>query len=347
MNHSKLLSNSLCALLLTFLLVACKQQPSPVSQALPTLIPTASVLTESNEGGDASPASSATSASTGSATDIVTSDSVSVESSPSSEAIPPTPIPAVQGTPSPISTVSPSTALADDGSWVLFLERNDEYAPVTLYAVKPDGSNLVVLAEAFDNGARLLDSTADGQWVLMASQVKGTYLLKLDGSQEQISLDSRPANNGAWSPDEQRLLLVFEDGVVVADATTGQGTALPLPLTFGAPDPNTTPQPGYVEGASWSPDGSWVVAQQVGRAAEGQLVRSLYRYTLASATLTTLFQNNASGMFSPPLVAPDGQTILTGSLTTNSGLVRWPVAGGEPTPLANRRSGRPMVPGWP
>lgn len=329
-------------LVLLLLIVACEQQPPSDSQVQPTLVSLATVPTEINNSETVDINTTATFTPTNTAATGVNV----TEGTATAQAVIPSPIPAAQGTPAPAATLPPSTTFTDDGSWIVFLERDDEYAPVTLYAVKPDGSNLVVLAETFDDGARLLDSTTDGQWVLMASQVKGTYLLKLDGRQESISLDSRPAYRGTWSPDGQRLLLVFQDGVVVADTATGQGTTLPLPLTFGAPDPNTTPQPGYVEGASWSPDGSWVVAQQVGRAAEGQLVRGLYRYTLASTALTTLFQDNAPGMFGMPLVAPDGQTILTGSLTTNSGLVRWPIAGGEPTPLVETALSLIEPPQW-
>ena len=316
-------------LVLLLLIVACEQQPPSDSQVQPTLVPLAIIPTEIGDSGSMGVNTTATfTPPTSTATGVNVT-----ESTPTVQAVIPSPVPVTQGTPAPVTTLPPSTTLVDDGSWVLFLERDDEYAPVTLYAVKPDGSNLVVLAETFDNGAHLLDSTSDGQWVLMTSQMKGTYLLKLDGSQEQISLDSRPAYNGTWSPDGQRILLVFQDGVVVADAATGQGVALPLPLTFIFSDPNASPQPGFVEGASWSPDGSWVVAQQVGLSEEGQLVRGLYRYTTATATLTTIWQNNASGMASSPLVSPDGQTVLTSSPTTNSGLISWPVDGGDPKSL--------------
>ena len=109
-------------LVLLLLIVACEQQPPSDSQVQPTLVPLAIIPTEIGDSGSMGVNTTATfTPPTSTATGVNVT-----ESTPTVQAVIPSPVPVTQGTPAPVTTLPPSTTLVDDGSWVLFLERDDE-----------------------------------------------------------------------------------------------------------------------------------------------------------------------------------------------------------------------------
>jgi WD40 repeat protein len=336
--QTKTFLNRLHVLFLVLLLVACEQQTPSNSTLQPTLMPTAAVLAE-NRGSDDEVSNLSVSP--------VTSNTVTIENTSVTPTVEPSFIPVIQQTPIPVATPLPPITFADDGSHILILEEWHDDIPPALYAMKPDGTNWVVVASELGYGTRLLDSSPDGSWALLAHGEKGTYTLKLDASQEERLLDSGFASSGAWSPDGQHVLLVIDEALMLADISSGQVTPIPLPLASNMPEVLTTdmgfyPVASHIEGISWSPDSSWFAFQQSGLTAEEQQAGGLYRYTLATGTVETLYLDEHHryrtrfyldyNLQAFPLVSPNGETILT-DLGTYHGLASVPTTGGELTPM--------------
>lgn len=287
-----------------FFLVACKQQTQPDLSAQVTLIPTAVALTETERDASA----------------VIPFDASS------------------SATPTANVVLSPGLE-SGSGDWgILFLEDSN---PAHVYAIKPDGSELVMLA-TFDYAPFLLDTSPDGLWLLLASEVQGTYALKLDSSNEQVLLSERMAAAGLWSPDGRHVLLLYGDALIMADVPSSQAIEITLPLLPEFPDSYFQPQAGYVEGASWSPDGSWFVFQHAGLTDDGQWLAGLFRYTVATGVLDELYRDThyryrarhyeTYRLRGYPVISPDGQTIFT-DLGTHHGLAVLPANGGPPTLL--------------
>lgn len=349
--QTKTFLNRLHVLFLVLLLVACEQQTPSNSTLQPTLMPTAAVLAE-NRGSDDEVSNLSVSP--------VTSNTVTIENTSVTPTVEPSFIPVIQQTPIPVATPLPPITFADDGSHILILEEWHDDIPPALYAMKPDGTNWVVVASELGYGTRLLDSSPDGSWALLAHGEKGTYTLKLDASQEERLLDSGFASSGAWSPDGQHVLLVIDEALMLADISSGQVTPIPLPLASNMPEVLTTdmgfyPVASHIEGISWSPDSSWFAFQQSGLTAEEQQAGGLYRYTLATGTVETLYLDEHHryrtrfyldyNLQAFPLVSPNGETILT-DLGTYHGLASVPTTGGELTLLSNMQLPLVEPPQW-
>lgn len=349
--QTKTFLNRLHALFLVLLLVACEQQTPSNVPLQSTLMPTAAMLVEnSSNGGEAS----------NSSVSPVTSNTVTTENASGTPTVEPSFIPVVQQTPISLATPLPPVTFADDGSHILFLEEwHDDILP-TLYAMKPDGSDWVVLSSELGYGTRLLDSSPDGSWVLLSHGEKGTYTLKLDTSQEERLLDSGFASSGAWSPDGQYVLLVIDEALLLADVSSGQVTPIPLPLASNMPEVLTTdmdffPVASHIEGMSWAPDSRWFAFQQSGLTGEEQQAAGLYRYTLATGTVETLYLDEHHrfrtrfyrdyNLQAFPLVSPNGATILT-DLGTHHGLATVPATGGDLTILSNMQLPLVEPPQW-
>lgn len=349
--QTKTFLNRLHALFLVLLLVACEQQTPSNVPLQSTLMPTAAMLVEnSSNGGEAS----------NSSVSPVTSNTVTTENASGTPTVEPSFIPVVQQTPMPVATPLPPITLVDDGSHILFLEEWHNDILPTLYAMQPDGSDWVVLASELGYGTRLLDSSPDGSSVLLSHGEKGTYTLKLNASQEERLLDSGFASSGAWSPDGQYVLLVIDEALLLADISSGQVTPIPMPLASNMPEVLTTdmdffPVASHIEGMNWAPDSSWFAFQQSGLTAEEQQAAGLYRYTLATGTVETLYLDEQHrfrtrfyrdyNLQAFPLVSPNGETILT-DLGTHHGLASVPATGGELTLLSNMQLPLVEPPRW-
>jgi hypothetical protein len=254
----------------------------------------------------------------------------------------------------PSSDVQPIT-WEDDGSHILFLEEGHDQQPPSLHVIKPDGSEWVLLDTQLEYGTRLLASSRDGLWLLLTQGEKGTFVLPTDKSQQEILLDSRPAEMGHWAPDGQHVLLVYSDDLVLANILSQEVTSISLPLESGQPAESGAPQAGYVENASWGPDSNWFVFQQSGRDATGQWITGLYQYDVATQSIDELYrddvyrhrasfyQNFALHAF--PLVSPNGETILT-DLSTHHGLASVSVNSGEHVVLSTMQLPLIESPQW-
>ena len=138
-----------------------------------------------------------------------------------------------------------------------------------------------------------------------------------------------PADFGSSRTDTLASLAFSPDGRTLAYQRGGDGTwdIWLSPVTGGAPV-RLTPLPGadvrpWRDAPAWSPDGEWV-AYMNNDAGRPVMVKT----RIGSADTVELLQGV---MFSRPVWSPDGNWIAA---QTDDGLVRVPVDGGKPQPLA-------------
>jgi Tol biopolymer transport system component/imidazolonepropionase-like amidohydrolase len=138
-----------------------------------------------------------------------------------------------------------------DGGKITFQSFKDGAWHV--YAVAPDGANLVQLTDGgFDEREPVF--SPDGAWLAFSSDRSGNYdiwVAHSDGSEPRM-LTTSPANEHTptWSPDGKRI-------AYVSDRESGAGL---YSITFeGVAERLMAPLEGAVSGPSWSTDGKFIV----------------------------------------------------------------------------------------
>ncbi|MCB0036789.1 MAG: PD40 domain-containing protein, partial [Anaerolineales bacterium] len=258
--------------------------------------------------------------------------------SPSTTAADPTP----QPTESPASINTPTTielpAVDLAQSRILYLGQAPGEETLQLLSMAADGSDVRLISPDLGREVNFLGVSPSGQSVAIETfdPTASVSILRTDDSTEPQPLLLESSTGWAeWSPNEDKIIFGDLYDLQLFDLTTGSETVIIFPLT--TLDENERPIGSY-EGAAWSPDGQWFVTQIAGTDANGQLKLGLYRYDLASDTVTTLyeesrfpFQINIQGLTddSLPTLSPDGSQLLT-DMVGQFELSLIPATGGEP-----------------
>ena len=141
-------------------------------------------------------------------------------------------------------------AWSPDGAWMIYQSEGN------LYRMRPDGSSQQQLTTSRGNDVVLGWS---GEWLVYRNaalnQQDSIWRMRVDGSgQQRLAQFSHLVRQSYWSPDNNRLLLLVNDGL--GDG----GTLYSLQIVNGlltqlSSDAAQTP-PG------WSPDGAWIQFHQ-------------------------------------------------------------------------------------
>ena len=131
-----------------------------------------------------------------------------------------------------------------DGQWILYL-RLRTGGPAEIVVVRPNGRDeRVVVPDAVTAASW----SPDGRIAFRPTGQWGIWTIRPDGT-GRAQLTSEPGDDWPrWSPDGSRLLIRYQDDLMVMDADGSNRRRLTT-RTFA----------DYYDGATWSPDGQWVL----------------------------------------------------------------------------------------
>ena len=135
-----------------------------------------------------------------------------------------------------------------DGKQLLFTSDHN------VYAAPADGAperNVVALTHPGLVGLFGLQSSSDGKWISFiangTTRAVGLYAARSNGT--DLRLIARDAESSAWSPTDDSLAFVGENGVALVDVENGRRRQL---TSDRLDDPTNEPP-------AWSPDGKWIL----------------------------------------------------------------------------------------
>ena len=135
-----------------------------------------------------------------------------------------------------------------DGKQLLFTSDHN------VYAAPADGAperNVVALTHPGLVGLFGLQSSSDGKWISFiangTTRTVGLYAARSNGT--DLRLIARDAESSAWSPTDDSLAFVGENGVASVDVENGRRRQL---TSDRLDDPTNEPP-------AWSPDGKWIL----------------------------------------------------------------------------------------
>lgn len=207
--------------------------------------------------------------------------------------------------------------------------------------MNPDGSHVRLLLDGLHIDTRILDWSVDGEWLLLSSGDRGTFALRMDGSQQMVPITEVHTAFGAISPVSTQAVVGLRTYLQLVDVATGETSDISLPLNLRPSEELPLPV-GQLGNVAWSPDGTWFAFQLLGHNEANESVETLYRYTVADGTIEPLLtdahflrrmvsrRNNKPA--TAPLISPDGTQILT-DLGEGFNLFTMPASGGELTTI--------------
>ena len=233
--------------------------------------------------------------------------------------------------PRPLESLGPNAGCASvfpDGRRLVFTQRSVDFN-IWRVEISPNG-------KATDAGRRFLSSTLydasphyspDGRHIVFESDrggTKGIWVANADGSNARAVFmeEARPAGAPAWSPDGRR---------IVFDAMTEGQSEIYVVNTAGGPPLRLTHDPGISIVGTWSRDGAWVYfwAQD----------RNIWKVSGGGGEPEQV--THIAGVERYAIESPDGKWLyFSHQDEAVQRLMRMPIGGGEPEPVASD------VPGW-
>ncbi len=233
--------------------------------------------------------------------------------------------------PRQLESLGPNAACASvfpDGRRLVFTQRSEDFN-IWRVEISPNG-------DAAGGGRRFLSSTLydasphyspDGRHIVFESDrggTKGIWVANADGSNARVVFmdEARPAGAPAWSPDGRR---------IVFDAMTEGQAEVYVVNAAGGPPLRLTRDPGFDGISTWSRDGRRVYFTGQGR--------NIWKVSGAGGEPERV--THIAGFPRYAIESPDDKWLyFSHQDEAVQRLMRMPIGGGEPEPVASD------VPGW-
>ncbi|HEX7974304.1 MAG TPA: hypothetical protein VF498_07840, partial [Anaerolineales bacterium] len=228
------------------------------------------------------------------------------------------PMPSTSTAPAPEPSATPAVALAENGPWLTYLA--DSKIGSEVVAANPDGSGRTVVGALSDVFVPLFGRpTAPGAgWFSLqngrdqsltlfqlpqgAAQKGFALLSNKDLSDDQkrayaTILNQKAPASQAWSPDGRLLAFIGAMDGAFSDLyvfNSGDGSLTRL-----------TEKTGEAFYPTWSPDGKWIIVQEIQVASGAGKVSAVYAFTPDGASFRTLYKPASLGEQVFGWTAPD------------------------------------------
>ncbi len=228
--------------------------------------------------------------------------------------------------PRELESLGPNASCASvfpDGRRIVFTQSSVDFN-IWRVEISPNG-------DAAGGGRRFLSSTLydasphyspDGRHIVFESDrggTKGIWVANADGSNARVVFmdEARPAGSPAWSPDGRR---------IVFDAMTEGQSEIYVVNAAGGPPLRLTHDPGVDVISTWSRDGRWVYFNR----GDGNI------WKVSGAGGEPEQVTHIAGRDRYPIESPDDKWLYFSHQEEEvQRLMRMPIGGGEPEPVAS------------